>query len=82
MSPTHSKEEALCLYCVFWDHRPEDGVDDHHAFCRAKEMIVSCFRKECPFFQEATEENIAELNKILYGDPEMEEGDADDFEFE
>jgi len=67
MTKSSNADKPLCPRCINWDSRPEEGVDLRSGYCIAKD-IVTTYRYECEYFQEATEKLREERNRALYGE--------------
>lgn len=47
--------------------RPEDGYGPRVAYCIARDIVTS-YRYECEYFEEATEQKRVTRNKSIYGE--------------
>lgn len=61
----------LCLACLYWDARPEDGSGPGMGYCSERD-IITMVRCECEHFEEATREKVEDRNRDIYGEIEIE----------
>jgi hypothetical protein len=66
------RETSLCLACLYWDQRPEEGQVGYSGYCRQKENIVG-LTKKCEYYRKRTPKRQESLYRELYGEMEDEE---------
>ena len=71
------KARRLCLVCLYWDPRPEDGSGPGMGYCSERD-IVTMVRCECEHFEEATKDKVDNRNREIYGEFEDEDDDEED----
>jgi hypothetical protein len=68
------KKKRLCLSCLYWDPRPEEGSGPGLGYCVERDIITTV-RCECDLFEQATKSKVEARDRALYGqiDEEPEE---------
>lgn len=68
------KQKKLCLSCLNWDPRPEEGSGPGLGYCTERD-IITMVRCECDLFVQATRSKVEARDRALYGeiDEEAEE---------
>jgi len=71
------EKSNLCLRCINWDRRPEEGPGERMGYCIARRKVVGP-HTECEYYQLRTADSVASLNRKIYGNFEE---NMDDMEF-